>query len=79
MGLGLSWSVGAEVFTEKKLGIKDKRDIGTKISIEEYITTCRDNMVTTGDLWESAIDRIGRWVELQNAYRTMDQEYIESV
>ena len=49
----------AEVFTEKKLGIKDKRDIGTKISLEEYIKTCRDNMVQTGNLWEDTIDRIG--------------------
>src|ERR1700712_4416322 len=46
----------AENFTEKKLGITDRRDIGTKISLEEYIKTCRDNMVLTGDAWESTID-----------------------
>jgi isoleucyl-tRNA synthetase len=69
----------AEVFTEKKLGIKDKRDIGTKISLEEYIKTCRDNMVQTGNLWNDTIDRIGRWVDMDNAYRTMDKEYMESV
>lgn len=69
----------AEVFTEKKLGIKDKRDIGTKISLEEYITTCRDNMVQTGNLWEDTIDRIGRWVNFRGAYKTMDKEYMESV
>jgi len=69
----------AEVFTEKKLGIEDKRDIGTKISLEEYITTCRDNMVQTGSLWEDTIDRIGRWVDFQGAYKTMDKDYMESV
>jgi isoleucyl-tRNA synthetase len=69
----------AEVFTEKKLGIRDKRDIGTKISLEEYITTCRANMVATGDLWEYTIDRIGRWVDFQGAYKTMDKDYMESV
>lgn len=69
----------AEVFTEKKLGINDKRDIGTKISLEEYITTCRENMIQTGDLWEDTIDRIGRWSDLKNAYKTMDKEYMESV
>ena len=69
----------AEVFTEKKLGIKDKRDIGTKISLEEYIKTCRDNMVQTGNLWEDTIDRIGRWVEFKGAYKTMDKDYMESV
>lgn len=69
----------AEVFTEKKLGIKDKRDIGTKISLEEYILTCRENMVQTGNLWEDTIDRIGRWVDFKGAYKTMDKEFMESV
>jgi isoleucyl-tRNA synthetase len=40
----------AENFTEKKLGITDRHDIGTKISLEDYITTARDNMITTGNL-----------------------------
>lgn len=69
----------AEVFTEKKLGVKDRRDIGTKISLEEYITTARDNMVQTSGLWEETIDRIGRWVEFKGAYKTMDKEYMESI
>lgn len=69
----------AEVFTEKKLGIKDRRDIGTKISLEEYITTARDNMVQTGNLWQEVIDRIGRWVDFEGAYKTMDKDYMESV
>jgi len=69
----------AEVFTEKKLGIADRRDIGTKVSLEEYIRTCRDNMTRTGSLWEDTIDRIGRWVDFQGAYKTMDKEYMESV
>jgi isoleucyl-tRNA synthetase len=69
----------AEVFTEKKLGIHDRRDIGTKISLEEYVTTCRDNMVQTGNLWENTIDRIGRWVDFQGAYKTMDKDYMESI
>lgn len=69
----------AEVFTEKKLGIQDKRDIGTKISLEEYILTCRENMVQTGSMWEDTIDRMGRWVDFKGAYRTMDKDYMESV
>jgi isoleucyl-tRNA synthetase len=69
----------AEVFTERKLGINDKRDIGTKVSLEDYILTCRENMVATGELWEDTIDRIGRWVDFNGAYRTMDKDYMESV
>lgn len=69
----------AEVFTEKKLGIQDRRDIGTKVSLEEYIVTCRQNMVQTGALWEDTIDRIGRWVDFRGAYKTMDRPYMESI
>ncbi len=69
----------AEVFTEGKLGIQDKRDIGTKISLEEYINTCRANMVQTGGEWEEIIDRIGRWVDFKGAYKTMDKPFMESV
>jgi isoleucyl-tRNA synthetase len=69
----------AEVFTEQKLGIKDKRDIGTKVTLEEYILACRANMTQTGDEWEDTIDRIGRWVDFKGAYKTMDNDYMESV
>jgi isoleucyl-tRNA synthetase len=69
----------AEVFTEKKLGIKDRRDIGTKISLEDYIKTARENMVVTGGLWEEYVDRIGRWVDFKGAYKTMDKAYMESI
>ncbi len=69
----------AEVFTEKKLGITDKREIGTKITLEEYINACRDNMLQTGSEWEEVIDRIGRWVDFKGAYKTMDKGFMESV
>jgi len=69
----------AENFVEKKLGITDRHDIGTKISLEDYIKTARENMVATGDLWESTIDRMGRWVDFKGAYKTMDKKYMESV
>jgi isoleucyl-tRNA synthetase len=69
----------AEVYTESKLGITDKKDIGTKISLEDYILACRENMVLTGSLWEDTISRIGRWVDFNGAYKTMDKEYMESI
>lgn len=69
----------AENFVEKKLGLTDRHDIGTKISLADYITTARASMVQTSSEWEDTIDRIGRWVEFKNAYKTMDKEYMESV
>jgi isoleucyl-tRNA synthetase len=69
----------AENFVEKKLGITDRHDIGTKISLADYITTARESMVQTSGLWEDTVDRIGRWVDFQGAYKTMDKDYMESV
>lgn len=69
----------AENFVEKKLGIQDRHEIGTKISLAEYITTARESMVQTSNLWEETIDRIGRWVDFKGAYKTMDKDYMESV
>lgn len=69
----------AEVFVEKQLGIKNKKEIGAKISIADYVTKCREAMIRTGSEWEDIIDRVGRWVEFKGAYKTMDKEYMESV
>lgn len=69
----------AENFVEKKLGITDRHAIGTEISLAEYITTARESMIQTGDLWEATVDRIGRWVDFKGAYKTMDKDYMESV
>ena len=69
----------AENFVEKKLGITDRHDIGTKISLADYITTARESMVQTSNLWEDTVDRIGRWVDFKGAYKTMDKPYMESV
>ena len=47
----------AEVFTEQKLGIHDRRDIGTKVSLEDYINTCRANMVQVGSEFGRPLNR----------------------
>ncbi len=69
----------AEVFVEKQLGIANKKEIGTKISISDYVRECRAAMVKTGTEWEDTIERLGRWVEFKGAYKTMDKEFMESV
>ena len=69
----------AENFVEKKLGITTRHEVGEKISLAEYITTARESMVSNAALWENTIDRIGRWVEFKNAYKTMDKDFMESV
>ena len=68
----------AENLVEEKLQLKDKREV-LAYGLENYIRACRENMIATGSLWQESIDRIGRWVEFDQAYKTMDGSYMESV
>ncbi|MBR3177330.1 isoleucine--tRNA ligase [Candidatus Saccharibacteria bacterium] len=69
----------AENFVEKQLGITDRREIGTKWSLEDYIIKARESMVANSETWRGTINRIGRWVDFDNCYRTMDKNFMESV
>ena len=75
----------AENFVEKQLNITDRRQIGAPagtpgaISLEAYITKARESMVANSEAWRDTIDRVGRWVDFDNAYRTMDKNFMESV
>ncbi|MGE5312618.1 MAG: class I tRNA ligase family protein, partial [Acidobacteriota bacterium] len=68
----------AERFTEKKLGLTSREEV-IDYGLEKYIVACRNNMVQTSSEWNDVVDRIGRWVDMDNAYKTMDKEYMESV
>ncbi len=69
----------AENFVEKQLGITDRREIGTKWSLEDYIIKARESMVANSEAWRSTIERCGRWVDFDNCYRTMNKDFMESV
>ena len=69
----------AENMVEKKLGIKSKKEIEQKIGIEKFNETCFEQTSQIASEWEAIVDRIGRWVEFKNAYKTMDKDYMESV
>lgn len=63
---------------------KDLKLIGGKKGIEEYgianfNKACRDSVLTYDAEWKKVIRRIGRWVDMENSYKTMDNTYIESV
>ncbi len=67
-----------EIQVEKKLGIT-KKDIGTKISIEEYNKECRKTVMQYKEEWDELTRRMGYWIDLDNPYITFENEYIESV
>lgn len=68
----------AETQVEKKLGLKTKRDI-EKLGIDRFIAECRTYVAEVSDAWRWYIDHIGRWVEMDKAYRTDQLSYMESV
>ncbi len=67
-----------ETKVEKKLGIRNRREI-EKYGVQRFIDECYNYTRDTSAEWRWYIDKIGRWVDMDNAYRTMDQDYMESV
>jgi isoleucyl-tRNA synthetase len=64
---------------EKGLGIYDKRRIEREVGIAEFVGLCRDSVTRYVADWEAMTRRMGFWVDLQQAYFTLDNRYIESV
>ncbi|QQS36506.1 MAG: isoleucine--tRNA ligase [Ignavibacteriales bacterium] len=67
-----------EIEVEKKLGIKHKSEV-IEYGIEKYNQACRESVFTYLDLWEKMTTRMGYWVDLDSAYITLTNNYIESV
>lgn len=67
-----------EIEVEKKLGIKHKSEV-IEYGIEEYNKKCRESVFEYKELWEKMTRRMGYWVDLDSAYITLTNEYIESV
>ena len=63
---------------EAKLGLKNRRDIET-LGIQKFVNECYSYTKETSAEWEWYIDKIGRWVDFENSYKTMDQDYMETV
>lgn len=64
---------------EGKLSIKRKKDIEEKVGIDKFIDECKKYVEEVSGEWEWYIDKIGRWVDFKNAYKTWDMNYMESV
>lgn len=66
-----------ENIVEKKLGYKGKKEIEENIS--KFNEEARKTVLTFADEWKKTIRRIGRWVDFDNSYKTMDPTFMESV
>ncbi|MEA2499040.1 MAG: isoleucyl-tRNA synthetase [Actinomycetota bacterium] len=68
-----------EIEVEKALGIKQKHEIEDRVGIAEFVRQCRESVQRYVDDWSKLTDRIGFWLDLDDAYWTMNPEYVESV
>ncbi len=68
-----------ENIVEKKLEISGKDDIEWKIWVHKFNETCRENVFTYANEWKKTVNRMGRWVDMENDYKTMDTDFMESV
>ena len=64
---------------EKELGIFDKSRIESEVGIAEFTRRCRESVMRYISDWESMTERMGFWVNMADAYYTLDNDYIESV
>ena len=67
-----------ELQVEKNLGIT-KDDIGNKISVEKYNEECKVAVMQFKEAWEELTESIGYWLDIDDAYITFKNNYIESV
>jgi isoleucyl-tRNA synthetase len=67
-----------EIAVEQELGIKSKAEV-EEYGIGEFNARCRESVFTFLEEWNKLTERIGFWLDLEDAYRTLDESYIESV
>ncbi len=67
-----------EIEVEKILGLEDKKGI-EEYGIEEFCKKCRESVFSYEKLWREMTTLMGYWIDLDNPYITLDNNYIESV
>jgi len=67
-----------ENIAEKELGIKRKNEI-EELGVDKFNETCRSKVLSYVDDWKTIIKRLGRWADMENDYKTMDADFMESV
>jgi isoleucyl-tRNA synthetase len=67
-----------ENIVEKELKISGKKEI-EKIGVDKFNETARSKVLTYVEEWKKTVERMGRWVDFDGSYKTMDNTYMESV
>jgi len=67
-----------ENIVEKQLKISGKRQI-EELGVAAFNEACRQNVLKFADEWGKMVHRMGRWIDFENSYKTMDSTFQESV
>jgi isoleucyl-tRNA synthetase len=67
-----------ENLVEKELGISNKQQI-VEMGIEKFNELCRSKVLSYVPEWKQSVEKLGRWVDMENDYKTMDLSFMESV
>ena len=68
-----------EVQAENALGITDKTQIENEIGVDAFNKKCLEIVSQNNDSWREYVQQMARWVDYDNAYKTMDTSFMESV
>ncbi|KXS21576.1 hypothetical protein M427DRAFT_142059 [Gonapodya prolifera JEL478] len=63
---------------DKKLNIRDRNDV-MAMGIDNYNAECRAIVMRYSSEWVSTVERIGRWIDFENDYKTLNLSFMESV
>lgn len=67
-----------ENLIEKELGLNSKTDI-EKYGVDKFNEKCRESVLRYVNEWKGTITRLGRWVDFEHDYKTMNPDYMESI
>ncbi|MFH0776046.1 MAG: isoleucine--tRNA ligase [Patescibacteria group bacterium] len=67
-----------ENLIEKELNLASKKDI-EDFGIAKFNEKCRESVLRFAEEWKKTVARMGRWIDMEHAYKTMDLEFMDSV
>ncbi|MFH1426442.1 MAG: isoleucine--tRNA ligase [Candidatus Kerfeldbacteria bacterium] len=67
-----------ENLIEKEIGLNSRKEI-EEYGIDKFNAACKDAILMYDKEWGKFVERIGRWIDFENSYKTMDNTYMESV
>ena len=67
-----------EALAQEKLGLAGAADIAAK-GVDVFNETCRSMVLTYVEEWRKTVTRMGRWVDFDNDYKTMDVTFMETI